>query len=219
MKNLLIVSINLMLALSGGAQNYTSSYQAGDTDVNGKRLGGSEIMQMVTHKGAIYATVSYWEDGNNPWYGGKQNAHAWGQVVRLDKEGGKWQEDLYLEQFHLRPEVIKELVFTQGPDGKKLQTPDTVLLVGAYTNLSKTQMGAKSYVRVGPQRWEQSWIFKGPASNGHDYSIRDVEVFQDPTTKVERVYISVGTKGVFEGVYDRKHKGKIRWNTKPALNK
>ena len=49
------------------AQVWLKSFTAGGYDSNNKLLGGSEVLQLIGHKNMLFASVGYWEDGNNVW--------------------------------------------------------------------------------------------------------------------------------------------------------
>ena len=49
------------------AQSWSKSFSAGGYDIGGNLLGGSEVLQLIDHKGALYASIGYWQDGNNIW--------------------------------------------------------------------------------------------------------------------------------------------------------
>lgn len=217
MKKLLSLICSLFIFSSVYTQDWKNSFQAGSKDNSGKYLGGSEVMQMVTHKGSIYATVGYWEDSRNPWYGGKANERAWAQVIRLDSKDGKWQEDFYLGQYHLRIQIIKQLVFTKGVGGEILSTPDTLLVIATNAPASRTETVAKTYTRNKVGSWTQSFIHKRPSNDAHNYHVRDIQVFKDPVSGIEKVYAAVGKKGLFEGQYDPNIPGKIKWNPMPVF--
>jgi len=77
------------------AQTWSASFTAGEYDKNKKFLGGSEVLQLVNHKSALFASIGYWEDENNQWYGGSNSSIGWGQINRLDNSSGDWQEDFF----------------------------------------------------------------------------------------------------------------------------
>ncbi len=62
---LLLYGINTKLK----AQIWSKSFTAGNFDLNNKFLGGSEVLQLISHKKKLFASVGYWKDGNNIWYG------------------------------------------------------------------------------------------------------------------------------------------------------
>ena len=50
------------------AQNWEQSYIAGSMDSQNIFMGGSEILNLETHKNRLYASLGYWEDENNIWF-------------------------------------------------------------------------------------------------------------------------------------------------------
>ena len=66
------------------AQSWSKSFTAGGYDSNNTLLGGSEVLQLVDHKSMLFASIGYWQDENNIWYGGSNNNIGWGQINRLD---------------------------------------------------------------------------------------------------------------------------------------
>ena len=114
-------------------QNWEQSYTAGNMDSEGIFMGGSEILNLETHKNRLYASLGYWEDENNIWYGGSNYNLGWAQILRLDTKDGEWEVDLNLGLNFLRPEILKEVVFTKDLFGNQLENPDTILIAGAYS--------------------------------------------------------------------------------------
>ncbi len=115
------------------AQAWSKSFTAGFVDSNRSFLGGSEVLQLVSHKKKLYASVGYWQDGNNVWYGGTNSSIGWSQIIRLDNSNGKWLEDHFLGSSYLRPELLKQVVFTKDALGNPLTSPDTVLIAAGYS--------------------------------------------------------------------------------------
>jgi hypothetical protein len=201
------------------SQTWQKSFSAGTNDLNGKFLGGSEVLQLVSHKKKLYASVGYWQDETNIWYGGSNVNIGWGQIIRLDNADENWAEDLNLGASHLRPEVLKQVIFTRDAQGDLLPTPDTVLITAAYSpNFITSTVKARAFTRNDSNgTWEQALIFQGSFPAGENYSIRDIQVYYDPITNKEQIFVSVGTQGIFSGVYSPNITGKIQWNASPEL--
>ena len=145
------------------AQSWSKSFTAGSYDSNKKLLGGSEVLQLVDHKNILFASVGYWEDANNIWYGGSNSNIGWGQVNRLDNPSANWQEDLFLGASFLRPEILKQIIFTKDQFGSSLSSPDTVLICAGYSpNYITRQVIVKSFVRNDVNgTWGESQIVQG----------------------------------------------------------
>ena len=97
-------------------------------------MGGSEVLQLVSHKNKLFASISYWQDESNIWYGGNNSNIGWSQIISLDSPQSNWAVDLDLGSYYLRPEIIKEVIFTKDLNGDFLQSPDTLLIVGAFSS-------------------------------------------------------------------------------------
>lgn len=201
------------------AQTWTKSFSAGNTDISGEFMGGSEVLNLVGHKKKLFASVGYWEDETNIWYGGNNPNIGWGQVICLESTDGSWKEDLDMGASHLRPEILKQVIFTLDSQGNPLLTPDTLLIAAAYSpNYFTGVVSARTFTRNDSNgTWEQTLICQGGLPAGENYSIRDMHVYIDQIAGIEQIYITVGTKGIFTGVYDSNSTGKIQWNASPEF--
>ncbi|MFT6442014.1 MAG: hypothetical protein ACJASM_001554 [Salibacteraceae bacterium] len=195
------------------AQVWSKSFTAGGYDSNKKLLGGSEVLQLIGHKDMLFASVGYWEDANNIWYGGSNRNIGWGQINRLDNPLANWQEDFFLGSSYLRPEVLKQIIFTKDPSGNALSSPDTVLICAGYSsNFVTRSVIVKSFVRNDVNgSWGESQILQGSFPAGENYSIRDIEIHVDQQTGLEYVFATVGTQGIYKGKYNASNPGKIDW--------
>jgi len=195
------------------AQSWSKSFTAGDYDSDNKFLGGSEVLQLVNHKSMLFASVGYWEDENNIWYGGFNINVGWGQINRLDNPSAIWQEDLFMGANHLRPEILKQIIFTKDQFGNLLTSPDTVLIAAGYSpNYITNIVTVSSFARNDLNgTWGKSEIVQGGFPAGENYSIRDIEMYVDQQTGLEYVFATVGTQGIYKGKYNPANPGKIDW--------
>lgn len=210
---MLTLTVFLFINNPLNAQVWSKSFIAGGYDSNNKLLGGSEVLQLVNHKKMLFASVGYWEDANNIWYGGLNSNIGWGQINRLDNSLADWQEDLFLGSNYLRPEIIKQIIFTKDQFGSPLIDPDTVLISAGYSpNYITSMVTVKSFVRNDVNgTWGESQIMQGDLPAGEEFSIRDIEMYVDQQTGLEYVFATVGTQGIFKGKYNPAHPGKINW--------
>ena len=93
------------------AQIWESSFTAGNFDNNNNFMGGSEVLQLVSHKNKLFASISYWQDESNIWYGGSNPNIGWAQIISLNSPNEDWSVDLDLDSYYLRPEILKQVVF------------------------------------------------------------------------------------------------------------
>ncbi|MEZ7838976.1 MAG: T9SS type A sorting domain-containing protein [Flavobacteriales bacterium] len=212
-KRIVILTMAICSYSMVDAQSWSKSFTAGGYDSNNKLLGGSEVLQLVDHKNTLFASVGYWEDANNIWYGGFNTSIGWGQINRLDNPSANWQEDLFLGSSFLRPEILKQIIFTKDQFGNSLSSPDTVLICAGYSpNYITSQVIVKSFVRNDVNgTWGESQIVQGSFPAGENYSIRDIEIYIDQQTGFEYVFATVGTQGIYKGKYNPAAPGKINW--------
>ena len=116
------------------AQSWESSFTAGTFDENNNYMGGSEVLQLVSHKNELFASVGYWQDELNIWYGGNNINFGWAQILNLSYPNDDWIVDFNLDSYYLRPEILKQVIFTKDMFGNNLETPDTLLITAAFTS-------------------------------------------------------------------------------------
>ena len=121
MKKLILIIFLITGAFSFvQSQVCVQSFTAGGYDSNNQLLGGSEVLQLISHKKMLFASVGYWQDDNNIWYGGSNNSIGWGQINSLDSPSAIWKEDLFLGASYLSPEILKQIIFTKDQFGNAL---------------------------------------------------------------------------------------------------
>ena len=194
---------------------WVQSYDAGYVDANGAYAGGSEIMHLAAHNGKLFAANGYWMDGRwaIPPDGQKQSA----QVLRLDSSDGQWQVDLDMgrtNEFgleYMKGNILKSVTFTRDEHGKPLPEPRSLLVMAAGARFDRG--GAVSaWVRNDDDgSWHHTLVRHGSAVGGVRWVPRDMQVYQDKVTGIERLFLLLGNPGVITGVYDPKQPSKILW--------
>ena len=114
---------------------------------------------------------------------------------------------------HLRPEILKQIIFTKDQFGNLLTSPDTVLIAAGYSpNYITNIVTVSSFARNDLNgTWGKSEIVQGGFPAGENYSIRDIEMYVDQQTGLEYVFATVGTQGIYKGKYNPANPGKIDW--------
>ena len=203
------------------AQAWESSFTAGAVDENNNYMGGSEVLQLVSHKNELFASVGYWQDELNIWYGGNNINFGWAQILNLSDPNDDWIVDLNLDSYYLRPEILKQVIFTKDMFGNNLETPDTLLITAAFTSdFVFGPVTATSFIRNDDDNtWNSSTIYEGSQPIGNEsYSIRDMQIYYDEITGLEMLFITVGTQGIFVGKYNQDLDHKIQWSPIPEIN-
>ena len=101
--------------------------------------------------------------------------------------------------------------------GNSLSTPDSLLIVAAYSsNFIFGPVTASAFIRNDQTNsWNVTTIYEGDLPAGESYSIRDMQIHTDQVTGEEMLFTSVGTNGIFSGKYNPNLEGKIQWNSIP----
>lgn len=194
---------------------WEQSYKAGNNDINGNYLGGSQMMHLVPHKGKLYAGLSYWMDRGCAWYGKQNHRDRWAQILRLDSPNASWVLDFQLPETFLRPEILRKLTFRTDGEGNRLREPFSFLITCTSYRMRHNVVGVKCFARDDATgKWNGSFIYTGSGTPGEGYSIRDMHVHRDKVTGVDMVFTTIGTFGIFSGVLDKSVPGWIRWNEK-----
>ncbi len=204
---------------------WTQSYAAGYTDANGVYAGGSEIMHIVPHKGKLYAFNGFWKDRNF----GKHSA----QVLRLDGPDGKWQVDLQTTKaalgyergniLHMKGNILKSVTFKTDKEGTPIDVTRLVAASWAFNTNEKGHQAVSFFARDDATgAWSHTILQEGPrerkSANGQTVKVRrvprDIEVYRDPVTGVDRIFMLIGDPGILSGVYDA-GTGSIQWDSAP----
>lgn len=203
------------------AQEWEKSFTAGTLDFNNNYMGGSEVLQLISHKNELFASVGYWQDELNIWYGGDDINYGWGQILKLSGSAEDWAVDLNLDSYYLRPEILKQVIFTKDMLGNDLTEPDTLLIAAAFSsNFIFGPVTASSFIRDDENNsWNISTIYEGDQPTGNEsYSIRDMQIYTDQITGIEMLFATVGTKGIFVGKYNQDLNYKIQWTPIPEFD-
>ena len=216
----MIIRTFLLLSLATFAAaapaNWRQSFDAGYFDAQGKWAGGSEIMHLAAHAESLYAANGYWLDARwvIPPEGQKQSA----QVLRLDKADGKWQVDLDLGKAndlgleYMKGNILKSVSFSTTGEGRVLNASKHLLVMAAGANFERG--GAVSvWVRDDVAgTWHHTLVRHGSNAGGIRWVPRDLQVYRDRVTGVDRIFLLLGNPGIISGVYDPREPSRIRWD-------
>jgi len=112
----------------------------------------------------------------------------------------------------MKGNILKSVTFTRDRTGKLLPEPKQLLVMaaGAHTEARGVVSSWTRDDRTG--RWHHQIVRSGPFEKGVRWIPRDMEVYRDKITGVERVFLLIGNPGIISGVYDPSLPGKIRWD-------
>lgn len=202
------VFVNILYPHFSTAQfQWQKQYDAPFTDVNNNVLTSTEIVDMVAHKGKIYAACSNW---NNP------NDRFNGQVVVKSDASTDWVLDEHPAGRISRASSIISAVFQTDRNGMPLVQPDTILFIGTTTHkgLQATYPGKVGWRDDVSGDWHYyDLAFASHAMNRTE--IRSMGFYRDKITNTDIVFAG-GTPaplGIFAGRYDSSHPDKIVWDS------
>ena len=189
------------------ANAWQQSFAAGCKDSTGKYAGGSEIMHICPHKGKLYAFNGYWKDKHYP----EQSA----QVLRLDAPGGKWEVDLETSGsglVHMKGNILKSITFKTDKHGNPVNV--TLLAAASQTHVAPGTNAVSVFIRNDQTgAWHHSILQQGPSA-GTRRVPRDMEIYHDPVTGVDRIFLLIGNPGIISGVYNESTQN-IEWDNLP----
>ena len=193
--------------------NWLQSYDAGYVDAKGAWAGGSEIMHLAAHKGKLYAANGYWKDGRWEDATGADKQSA--QVLRLDTANGSWQVDLDMGassgagKRYMKGNILKSVTFTRDAHGNRLSPPRNLLVMAAGDVTSHASVWVRNDAAG---NWIGSVVKSGSGAGGVRWVPRDMEIYRDKVTGIERIFLLLGNPGIISGIYDATQPSKIRWD-------
>jgi hypothetical protein len=211
-----LILCSLACIASAAPAKWRQSFDAGYFDAQGQWVGGSEIMHLAAHGEKLFAANGYWLDARwvIPPEGQKQSA----QVLRLDKADGRWQVDLDLGRANhlglefMKGNILKSVSFSTTGEGRVLNAPVQLLVMAAGANFERG--GAVSaWVRDDAAgKWHHTLVRHGSNAGGVRWVPRDLQVYRDRVTGIDRIFLLLGNPGIISGVYDSREPSLIRWD-------
>jgi acetyl esterase/lipase len=190
--------------------SFQLSYQAGYVDVNHSWIGGTETMNIVEHKGKLYAGVGYWMDlpygkakGDDPWTGS--------QVLVKDSDETPWRLDGNLGESTGRAEALLSATFITDKNGKMMDKPVNMLVTSAPEALKNTLFVWTRDDQT--EKWTKIKVADVPKSEG----ARSLGTHLDKINKVSMIFAGTSGGEIYSGVYDNTVPGHLRWESKPEL--
>jgi hypothetical protein len=174
-------------------------FRAGMRDPSGRVLGGTEVLHLVSHRGRLYASLSYKLNAFLP-----EDPQTAAQIIALDRADGIWQSVRDYERAHWRV-TLESVTFTRDGRGRMLQPPVPVLLAGPSDSRGTVCIDS---LDDDTGVWTRTRMGSGPGVA----SIRSFRVYRDKVTGVERVFAGTVPVGIVSGVFDPEAPGKIRWD-------
>ncbi|MDD4615491.1 MAG: alpha/beta hydrolase, partial [Caldisericia bacterium] len=187
---------------------FQQSYQAGQEDILGNWMGGTEVVHLTEHKGKLYAGVGYWKDhpyffdkGNEPWTGA--------QILVKEASIFPWCVEENIGWFSVRVDGLRSIPILDA-NGKVV---DHLLIAGSTDYMDDS---FSVWLRNDANgKWEKSTICTGDVAE----STRSFGYHLDVKTGEYLVFAGTTKGRVFSGVVDALHPTEVKWNAEPEIVK
>ncbi|MDC0711352.1 hypothetical protein POL68_22975 [Stigmatella sp. ncwal1] len=186
------------------SRGFQRVYQAGTRDLNGRFMGGTEIMHLAAHAGRLYAATStMWDQpGEDPAVGA--------QVLVLDRPGGAWRVEHEFEARNWRMSIVS-LTFTGDRHGRMLKAPVPLLLAAPSDGQGHATVHSRD---ESSGTWTRMVL---ATQSPRTASVRSLSLHRDTVTGIEHVFAGTLPGGLFRGGYDAAVPGSIHWDEAPEL--
>ncbi len=187
---------------------FQKDFFPGTLDEHGCYMGGTETRWLVSHKGELFAGISYWGDtpGPDPALGG--------QVLRKKSASSAWEVDRSWGPEYIGVYALSSITFEYDMNGDPLSSNESILLASL---VPKDGPGA-------PVVWVRNdetgeWIdvllsdtqYARPAARG-------IFTHVDKMTGIQYVFVGIDGGDLYCGVYNGSLSTKIQWNPTPELS-
>ena len=203
-----LLTLILFLSTLASSMAATTSWTAGASDENGKRMNGTEILKLASHKGKLFAATSMWMETDSSLSGC--------QVLVKDAADSQWKVDLELEASHSRLTALQSFEFKTDYRGKA---------IGPATMLLAAPLSRGGVISIWARQDEQGGWMEFPLGESRSTSqVRGMGFHRDTVTGADMVFAGVsGSKnaepslGMLTASYNPDAKGKLVWSRKPEL--
>jgi hypothetical protein len=197
-------------------EGFAVAYTAGQRDAAGRFMGGTELRNLLGHRGALYAGNGYWMDRPGPE--GRQPA----QLLRLDEAAGRWHVERTFDETlangrtyrHLAIAALLGMTFSTDGAGRKLPQPVSMLLAGTWDLGGSSEVFARNDTTGA---WTAMPLAVRRVTSGIQ-QVRALAFHRDRQTGVDLVFAGNDRFGIFSGAYDPAAAGQIRWSAAPELD-
>jgi len=196
----------------------------GGKDLRGNELSGTELNALAIHDGMLWAAMSYM-----PERGQRGSGDAAGPKILVKRSANAaWEVDYELGPRFIRAGFMKSVTFMTDGNGRKLEHPVPILLVGDWMrrergtrDVETTQRSVGVWSRDdGSGRWtrhvlstKQRAVPGGPENT----EVRLLFDHVDGVTGVHHVFAGASQGELFRGAYDPAAPGLIIWEQRPEL--
>ena len=176
------------------SDGWLHSFQAGRTGIP-----GTEIVQLVSHKGSLFASVGYW----------MHPSHHPGRILRLDCPTCEWEMEhpeegnVYMS-YVVRLECLKSVTWTStlsNPVPTQSGTDELLHATGYLDWLGEAHCVFCTR-NDATKLWACNPFYKSTPFTENGFTGRSMIHYKDPITGIEQIILPTGKDGVTRGHYD-----------------
>ena len=178
--------------------SYQLSWHAGDKDVNGKTMCGTELMCILPYKEKLYASTTLWTESD-------PSIPKACQLLVLDSPDVKWKLFHQFTTRNLRLTCLQTVTFTTDGAGNKINPVEMLLTAPDHLRAGSIEVFSLDDN-------SNALVAMTLGTTGDKYSdTRAIGLHHNSVTGIDYVFAGSTALGIYRGVYDAKATGRITW--------
>jgi len=178
--------------------SYQLSWHAGDRDVNGRAMCGTELMCITPYKGKLYASTSLWTESD-------PSIPKACQMLVLDSPDAQWKLFHQFTTHNLRLTCLQKVTVTTDGSGNKIEPVELLLAAPDQIRAGVVEVYSLDDAANGLVP-----MTLGTTSDKYS-DVRAIGSHHDSVTGIDDVFAGSTALGIYRGVYDAKATGRIAW--------
>lgn len=180
---------------------FSTSFDSGQQDRQGRVLGGTEVVALVAHQEKLYAAVSVYKDNAN------RNPRRGAQILVLDRAAGPWKLDRQCDPFVRSVAAMNSFAVPQAENKSGTTEEDALLFVAPLGSSTKSN---PIYYRKGHEGWHEVELAKHGPLQTWAFGFH-----QDRITGRSLVLVACQPGGIYGGILAEG--GTIAWQSQPEF--
>ncbi len=185
------------------------AFEAGEEDINGRKMTGTEVTGIVTHEGRLFAGNAHTNSASN----GKR-----GQIMRLDSREEHWQLDYQMPLGYTRVGDMAPVQFSVDGQGRPIEALSYLVAGGTHEPERGMPATASVFLRTPSSNWTKFQL--GQVMETEDGAHVDAILgWRDRQNGLDLVFAGASPNplGIFRGVYAPEATGGILFDEEPEF--
>lgn len=186
------------------------AFEAPEEDIDGRRITGTEITEIVTHENRLFAGNAHTNE--------TEEDDRRGQVMRLDAREEQWKLDFQMPFGFTRVSAMAPVSFETDALGRPIEKLDYLLVGASYERKGSGVVPAAVFIRTPSGNWTKQEVGETnlPIKGAH---VESITSWRDPTTGKDIVLVgaSPAPMGITRGIYEPSSPGGIKFDDEPEF--